>query len=124
MSYLISRHCARARILMAVFKCQLLSFLMWTFEYVRALQFNNYCKRIIFAQDIFSRISRRVLGARKYDVSEKINHYRASRNNCYMRENMSTRKCRLGPDARKFGSAKISTFTVNIVLELYHWCVV
>ena len=63
----------------------------------------------IFAQYIFSR---RVLGARKYDVSEKINHYRASRNNCYLRENMSTRKGRLGPDARKFSSAKISTFTV------------
>ena len=49
---------------------------------------------------------------RKYDVSEEINHYRATRNNCYMRKNMSTRKGRLGPDARKFSSAKISTFTV------------
>ena len=45
-------------------------------------------------------------------MSEKINHYMASRNNCYMRENMSTRKGHLGPDARKFSSAKISTFTV------------
>ena len=30
----------------------------------------------IFAQYIFSRISRRSLAARKYDVSEYINHYR------------------------------------------------
>ena len=44
----------------------------------------------IFAQYIFSRISRRVLGALKYDVSEKINRYGASRNNCYMREDLST----------------------------------
>ena len=34
----------------------------------------------IFAQYTFSRISRRVLNARKYD--EKINTYRASRINC------------------------------------------
>ena len=47
----------------------------------------------IFAQYIFSRISRRVLDARKYDVSEKINPYRANRINYYMRENMSTGKC-------------------------------
>ena len=66
----------------------------------------------IFAQYIFSRISRRVLEAQKYDVSEKINHYRADRVNCPMRENLSMRKCRLGLDARKFSCAKISTFTV------------
>ena len=30
----------------------------------------------IFAQYIFLRISRRALDARKYDVSEKMNHYR------------------------------------------------
>ena len=36
----------------------------------------------IFAQYIFSCISRSVLGARKYDVSEKINHYSANRSNC------------------------------------------
>ena len=30
---------------------------------------------------------------RKYDVSEKINAYRANRINCYMRENMFARKC-------------------------------
>ena len=66
----------------------------------------------IFAQYIFSRISRKVLGVLKYDVSEKINHYGASRNNCYMRENLSTRKGHLGPDGQKFSSAEISTFTV------------
>ena len=36
----------------------------------------------IFAQYIFSHISRRVLGARNYDVSEKMNHYSANRINC------------------------------------------
>ena len=36
----------------------------------------------IFAQYIFSRISRSVLGAQKYDVSEKMNHYSANRINC------------------------------------------
>ena len=35
-----------------------------------------------FTQYIFSRISRSVLGARKYDVSEKMNHYSANRSNC------------------------------------------
>ena len=34
----------------------------------------------IFAQYIFSRISRRALDARKYDLSEKVNHYRPNRN--------------------------------------------
>ena len=34
----------------------------------------------IFAQYIFSRISRRALDARKYDVSEKMKHYRSNRN--------------------------------------------
>ena len=36
----------------------------------------------IFAQYIFSRISRSVVGARKYDVSEKLNQYSANRSNC------------------------------------------
>ena len=36
----------------------------------------------IFAQDIFSRISRRAVDARKYDVSEKIKYYSANRINC------------------------------------------
>ena len=72
----------------------------------------------IFAQYIFSGISRRVLGALKYDVSEKINRYGASRNNCYIRKDLSTRKGHLGPDARKFSSAKISTFTVYIYTSI------
>ena len=81
----------------------------------------------IFAQYIISRrvLGCRVLGALKYDVSEKINHYGASRNNCYMRENLSTRKGHLGPDARKFSSAEISTFTVclphSYELTIYHY---
>ena len=36
----------------------------------------------IFAQYIFSRISRSVSGVRKYDVSEEMNHYSANRINC------------------------------------------
>ena len=36
----------------------------------------------IFAQYIFSHISRMVLDARKYDVSEKINSYSLKRINC------------------------------------------
>ena len=36
----------------------------------------------IFAQYIFSRILRSVLGARKYDVSEKMNQYSANKSNC------------------------------------------
>ena len=36
----------------------------------------------IFEQYIFSCISRSVLGARKYDASEKMNHYSANRINC------------------------------------------
>ena len=63
----------------------------------------------IFSQYIFSRISRSALDARKYDVSEKMKHYRSNRINYKMRENLSTRKWL---DARKFSCAKISTFTV------------
>ena len=66
----------------------------------------------IFAQYIFSRISRSALDARKYDVSEKMKHYRSNRINYKMRENLSTRKCHQGLDARKFSCAKISTLTV------------
>ena len=36
----------------------------------------------IFAKYIFSRTSHSVLGVRKYDVSEKLNHYSANRSNC------------------------------------------
>ena len=36
-----------------------------------------------------------------------------------MRENLSTRKCQMGLDARKFSCAKISTFTVFLVKYLY-----
>ena len=67
----------------------------------------------IFAQYIFSRISRSALDARKYDVSEKMKHYRSNRINYEIRENLSTRKCHQGLDARKFSCAKISAFTVN-----------
>ena len=41
----------------------------------------------IFAQYIFSRISRMALHARKYDVSEKINETCTERTNSYLREN-------------------------------------
>ena len=55
---------------------------------------------------------RSVLGARKYDVSEKMNHYSANRSNCLMRENLSTRIYQQRLGVRKFRCAKISTFTV------------
>ena len=64
----------------------------------------------IFAQYIFSRV---VSYARKYDVSENLNHYRLDRIRYKMRENMSTRKGHIWLDARKFSCAKISTFTVT-----------
>ena len=66
----------------------------------------------IFAQYIFLRVSRMVSNARKYDVSENLNHYRLDGIRHKMRENMSTRKGHIGLDARKFSCAKISTFTV------------
>ena len=40
----------------------------------------------ISAQYIFSRISRRALDARKFDVSENYNHNKTNRNNQYMVE--------------------------------------
>ena len=46
----------------------------------------------IFAQYLFSHISRMVSDARKYDVSENLNHYRLNGIRCKMRENMSTQK--------------------------------
>ena len=67
----------------------------------------------IFVQYIFSRISRSALDARKYDVCEKMKHYRSNRINYKMREKFSTRKCHQGLDVRKFSCAKISTFTVS-----------
>ena len=66
----------------------------------------------IFAQYIFSRISRMFSNARKYDVSENLNHYMLNRNRYKMCENMSTRKWHIWLDARKFSCAKIATFTV------------
>ena len=66
----------------------------------------------IFAHYIFSRISRMVSYARKYDVSENLNHYRLDGIRYKMRKNMSTRKGHIGLGARKFSCAKISTFTV------------
>ena len=40
-----------------------------------------YCKLLeISAQYIYWRISHRALDGRKYDVSEKMNHYRSKRN--------------------------------------------
>ena len=71
-----------------------------------------------FAQYIFSRILRQTLDARKCGVSEKINHTSTKRINCYLRENLSTRKCLLGPGVRKFSSAKISKFTVSGACKL------
>ena len=66
----------------------------------------------IFAQDIFSSISRRASDARKFDVSQNYNHNRTNRNKQHMRENLTAQICLIGLDAQKFSCAKISTFTV------------
>ena len=50
--------------------------------------------------------------ARKYDVSENLNHYRLDRIRYKMRDNISTRNGHIWLDARKFSCAKISSFTV------------
>ena len=71
-----------------------------------------YCKRRNFRAVHISRISRMVSYARKYDVSENLNHYRLDRIRYKMRENISTRNGHIWLDARKFSCAKISTFTV------------
>ena len=60
----------------------------------RELSFQSNTVNVeIFAQYIFSRISRSALNARKYDASEIMKHYRSNRINYEMRENLSTRKC-------------------------------
>ena len=63
-----------------------------------------------------------VSDVRKYDVSENLNHYRlnGTRYRYKMRENMSTRKCHIGLNARKFSRAKISTFTVDNKVIIFY----
>ena len=53
-----------------------------------------------------------IYSKRKIDVRENYNHDRTIRINWCVRENITTRICLLGLDARKYSSAKISTFTV------------
>ena len=48
----------------------------------------------------------------KYDVSKSLSYYRSNGNRYEMHKNVSLQKCHIGLDARKFSSAKISTFTV------------
>ena len=67
----------------------------------------------ILAQYIFSRISRRALDARKFDVGENYYHNRTNRINWYVREDLPARICLLKLDARKFTCVKICTFTVD-----------
>ena len=52
-----------------------------------------------FAQYIFSRISRRALDARKFDVSENYTHDSTNRNKSHLRENLTVRICIIGLDA-------------------------
>ena len=56
----------------------------------------------MFTKYILSRISPRTLNTRKFDVSENYHHNRTNRINWYMRENVTTRKCLLMLDARKY----------------------
>ena len=60
----------------------------------------------IFAQYLFSHISRMVSDVRKYDVSENLDNYRLDRISYRLHENMSTRKYHIGLDEQKFSSAK------------------
>ena len=60
----------------------------------------------IFAQYIFSCISRRALDARKLDVRENCYYNRTTRMNWYARENLTTRIALLIINARKFSCAK------------------
>ena len=54
----------------------------------------------------------KICTARKYVRLQYINHYWLNGITYCMRENISTWKCPIGPDARRFCSANISTFTV------------
>ena len=53
------------------------------------------------------------LHARKYDVSEKVNHNRSNRINNYEQESFPV-KMSLELDVREFSSRKISTLTVSL----------
>ena len=55
--------------------------------------------------------------ARKYDVSENLNHYRLDGIRYKIRKKLSTRKGQIGLDARKFSCAKISTYST----VFYYW---
>ena len=55
----------------------------------------------IFAQYIISRISRRVLDAQRFGVSENYDYNRTNRTNCYVHENLITRICLPEVDVRK-----------------------
>ena len=71
-----------------------------------------------FAQDMFSRNSRRALDMRKFDVSKNYYHNKTNRINWYVRENLAAQICILMLDAPKFSGAKICTFTVYIFCHL------
>ena len=77
----------------------------------------------IFTQYIYFRAFRAVssFGARKFNVSE--NYYRNRTNGIdwYVRENLSTQICLLVLGARKSSCAKISTFTVVLVLFCFDY---
>ena len=49
----------------------------------------------IFTQNLFMRISRRALDARKFDASKNYNHDRTSRIKWSVRENLKTQICLL-----------------------------
>ena len=96
-------------------KCNLLSLNMYIFvEHYLFYTFPFYItvNVEIFVQYIFSRISRRLLDARKIDVSENYNHNRTNRINCNLGENFDHGICLLGLNGRNFSCAKLSTFTV------------
>ena len=56
--------------------------IMWFENHTHMKDVSTTVNVEILAQYIFSHISRSVLGARKYDVNEKLNHYSANGSNC------------------------------------------
>ena len=71
-------------------------------------------KVTIFAQYIFSHISRRVLDAQKFDVSENFSIIEQTELHWYVRKNLAVRISILMLDAQKFSCAKIYTFTLTV----------
>ena len=69
------------------------------FVYEKCMKFYTVNVKI-FAQYLFSRISRRALDTRKFYASENYNHNKTNGNKQHMRENLTARLCLIGLDAK------------------------